>query len=136
VDVRVHVALAVVDEEGRWLVGRRSPGRIFASLWEFPGGKLLPGESAEQAAVRETREETGLTVEPLADLGQIETCHGGRTVVLHLIHCRRVAGEPQPSDPAVDEVRWVTAAELRALPMPPANADVIARLPADDPQPG
>ena len=63
--VDIEVALALLERRGRWLVTRRAEGRIFAGQWEFPGGKIEPGESPEQAAVRELREETGLVAEPV-----------------------------------------------------------------------
>ncbi len=132
VDVRVQIALALVERDGLWLVSRRSSGRIFAGLWEFPGGKLAVGESPSAAAAREAWEETGLSVEPVADLGHVETRHDDRIVILHLIRCRAVGGHARPSDPAVDDVRWVSPAELRTLPMPPANARILERLLAPD----
>ncbi|MBI4580412.1 MAG: NUDIX domain-containing protein [Planctomycetes bacterium] len=130
VDVRVEVALALIEKDGRWLVSRRSAGRVFAGLWEFPGGKVHPGESAAGAAVREAAEETGLAVEATADLGSVETAHGGRIVVLRLVRCRPACGvdDARPADPAITEVRWVSLAELAALPMPPANGEIIRRL--------
>ena len=131
-DVRVSVALALVQKNGRWLVGRRAGGRVFAGYWEFPGGKILAGETPGQAAVREALEETGLAVEPVADLGQLETAHQERTVRLHLILCRvafgKTAGDLHPRDPAVTELRWVDPDELRTLLMPPANAGILRVL--------
>jgi len=122
------VALALVDVEGRWLVSRRAPGRNFAGLWEFPGGKIEPGETPAQAAVREVAEETGLEVSPLGGLGQVTTEHNGQTIVLHLIRCGARAGVPRVCSSAIDAVRFVTLSEVADLPMPPANATVIARL--------
>jgi len=127
---RVHVALALVDRDGRWLVARRSERRLFAGYWEFPGGKVEAGESTFAAAVREAREEAGLAVEPIRSLGRIETEHGGQQITLHLVRCRPAGGEPAPSSPAVTEVRWVSQADLRRLRMPPANAEIIDRLSA------
>lgn len=125
----VHIALGLVCAEGRWLVSRRSAGRSFADHWEFPGGKMLDGETPETGAVREVREETGLEVEPTGSLGQVATAHEGRGLVLHLVLCRPVAGQAGVNDPAVVEVRWVDAVELHTLNMPPANARIIERLP-------
>ncbi len=131
-DVRVSVALALVDELGLWLVARRSAGRAFEGLWEFPGGKIRPGETPGQAAVREALEETGLAVDPVADLGVVGTATTTSGADLHLIRCRLVrpgsGGLARPCDPAVAEVRWVGPDELRTLPMPPANAEVLRRL--------
>jgi A/G-specific adenine glycosylase len=122
------VALALVSGESGWLVSRRSSGRIFAGLWEFPGGKIVPGETPQEAAIREAREETGLMVEPVAVLGELRAAHGEHEVILHLVHCRVIDGEARACDPAVEEVRWVRAAEIEQLPMPPANAEIIARI--------
>jgi mutator protein MutT len=124
----VDVALALVRGVRGWLVTRRSAGRVFAGLWEFPGGRIDIGETPYEAAVRETAEETGLTVEAVAAVGKIETAHAGGRVVLHLVHCRVVSGEAGVCDTAVEEVRWVSMSELEALPMPPVNAEIIARL--------
>jgi len=128
VDVRVSVALALVRSGDRWLVSRRSEGRVFAGLWEFPGGKVQPGEEPSATAVRETREETGLQVEAVRELGAVDTAHDGKKFDLYLVECRPLAGEAVPASPAVTEVRWVTLEELQALPMPPANARIIERL--------
>lgn len=127
-DVRVEIALALVQAGGRWLVSQRATGRVFAGLWEFPGGKIGPDESPGEAAVRETREETGVDVEPIADRGTVVTRHGGRTMVLHLIECRVLGGEARPSDPGVADVRWVDPSQLSDLPMPPANRRIIDRM--------
>lgn len=127
-DGPIHVALALVQDDRGWLVSRRAAGRIFAGLWEFPGGKMEVGESAEQAAVREAAEETGIAVEVLGVLGELWTVNAGRQATLHLVHCRYVSGDPAPCDPAVLEVRWVSLSELAELPMPPVNAEILERL--------
>ena len=124
----VHVALALVQAENGWLVSRRSAGRVFAGLWEFPGGKMEIGENPQSASAREAREETGVVVEPVELLGEVESNHGGRRVVLHLVRCQWVSGEAAACDPAVEEVRWVGAEELAKLPMPPVNTQIISRL--------
>lgn len=132
-DVRVRVALSLVQEKGRWLVGKRAPGRVFAGLWEFPGGKLQSGETPSQAAVREMFEEAGLAVEPVGEAGLVQTAHDGRGVDLHVVCCRlQHPGADLPSvvpcDPAVTEFRWVGLDELGDLPMPPANAEILRLL--------
>ena len=93
---------------------------------------MMPGEPAEAAAVRETSEETGLQVEPVGTAGSITTYHDGKTVVLHLVRCRVVGGTATPADASVAEVRWVSVDELRALQMPPANAEIIRHLSRED----
>ncbi len=126
--VRVSVALALIEQDGRWLVGLRSSGRLFAGLWEFPGGRVEPGETPQQAARREVLEETGLLVEVCGELGEVagETPDGQLT--LHLVLCRPVAGRAEPHAEAVKAVRWVWPEELDGLEMPPANAEVVRRI--------
>lgn len=124
----LDVALALVCRKDRWLVGRRAEGRVFAGLWEFPGGKMNAGESAEEAAVRETREETGLAIEPRDLLDTVVNVHDGNRVRLHLVHCTAQSDAVTACDDAVLEVRWVTLEELRCLPMPPVNAQIIERI--------
>ncbi len=126
----VEVALALIERGGRWLVSRRAPGRVFEGLWEFPGGACQTGETPAAAASREALEEVGLVVLPLMDLEPIETAHAGRQFRLHLVRCAAAEGDVRPCDPAVIEVRWVDLDELKRLPMPPANAAVIARIAA------
>jgi mutator protein MutT len=126
-----EIALALVqrEDDGHWLVSRRSPGRVYAGLWEFPGGKIKPGETPEQAAVRETAEETGLFVVPVGSLGSLTDVQNANTNVrLHLVMCRIEAGTAEPGDSAVTEVRWASRAEIRQLEMPPANAEILRRL--------
>ena len=128
VSQEVNVALALIESQGRWLVSRRASGRIFAGLWEFPGGKIETGETPARAAVREVREETSLEVDPVGELDPIVTEQAGQGVVLHLVRCQVRAGRPRANSPAIDEVRFATLGELADLPMPPANAAILARL--------
>lgn len=122
----IEVALGLVQENDRWLVSRRAPGRVFAGLWEFPGGKMQDGETAITAAVREVQEETGLSVEPVEELGTLVTSQPEHSVRLHLVLCRPVSGQAAPCDCSILEVRWVTYQELCILPMPPANAEILS----------
>lgn len=126
----IQVAIALVERDGAWLVSQRAAGRVFAGLWEFPGGKIEPGESPAGAAVRETREETCLEIEAVGELGSIVTDYPDHRVILHLVLCRCVNGEPSPGDDSVTEVCWVSWTQLQQLEMPAANAEIIARLSA------
>lgn len=124
----LQIALAIIGRGGEWLVSKRASGRVFAGLWEFPGGRVEPGETPESAAVREAVEETGLLVEAVKRLEPVVTHHSGTTVRLIPVLCDWRTGEPRPSDPAVTEVRWVTAEELQELEMPPANGAIVKRI--------
>lgn len=104
------------DEHGRLLLVRRGtePGR---GRWSVPGGRCEPGEDAAAAAVREALEETGLVVRAAGLVGQVHRPGpGGVTYVIDDVRCVPVGGTLRAGDDA-DEVRWVTAAELAALPL-------------------
>lgn len=124
----VSVALAIVLERGgpRLLICQRKPDVPLGGLWEFPGGKLEPGESPEQAAVREVREELGIDVAPVGRLGPITHTYPHATVTLTPILCRHLAGEPNAVDCA--DWRWVHRTELAQYPFPEANAPLLACL--------
>lgn len=121
------IAIAVVEQEGRFLIGQRPEGAPLAGLWEFPGGKIEPGETAEAAAVREAREETGLAVEPLFRYPEHlhEYDHG--RVQLIFIACRLAADAAWAPRPPF---RWVERADLAAHAFPEGNRALIRLLTA------
>ena len=123
-----QVALAIVEEAGRWLVNRRLSADALDGLWEFPGGGIHNGESPANAAVRECREEVGLQVEPIGSLATLSHQFADAEVELHPILCQVVAGEAASGDPKIGSVRWVSLAELQSLAMPPANSAIVAEL--------
>jgi 8-oxo-dGTP diphosphatase len=122
----------VIVEAGRVLLVKRSkdPG---AGTWAFPGGRLELGETLAEAAVREAREETGLTVEPgevFAVLDLIDSDADGNIrfhyVLIDLL-AERMAGTLRPGDDSVD-ARWVGLADLEGLPMAPRVSDIVREL--------
>ncbi|WP_260598906.1 (deoxy)nucleoside triphosphate pyrophosphohydrolase [Sphingomonas endolithica] len=119
------VAAALIDNERRVLVQQRPPGRQLAGLWEFPGGKIEPGETPEAALSRELMEELGIVVAPqdLMPLTFASAAHGEGHLLLLLYACRKWSGEPVALDAVA--LRWTSAAALRTLPMPPADAPFI-----------
>ena len=122
------VAAALVAPDGRVLLQQRAPGRAMAGLWEFPGGKVEPGERPEPALVRELREELGIEVEAgaLAPAAFASADNGGRHMLLLLYLCREWRGTPEPLDASA--LQWVRPAEMAALPMPPADVPLVAAL--------
>jgi ADP-ribose pyrophosphatase YjhB (NUDIX family) len=115
----------VHDDAGRLLVIRRGrePGR---GLWSVPGGRCMPGESAEDACVREVAEETGLTVRVLSEAGRVER-DGPPGVRYDIVdfECEVVGGELRAGDDAED-VRWVTRAELARLNLVPELVECLS----------
>lgn len=120
----IEIAVAVVRDGDRFLVGMRGDDVPLAGHSEFPGGKLHPGETPQAAACRECKEETGLTVDVVGTYSEVvhEYAHG--RLRLHFFACR-------PTDPARSPrppFRWVSLEELAGLTFPPANAGIIAHL--------
>jgi 8-oxo-dGTP diphosphatase len=119
------IAIAVVEHEGCFLVGQRPEGVALAGLWEFPGGKVEPGETPESAAVRECCEETGLTVEPLLRFPEHVHQYGHDRVELYFIACRLAPARPViPNQP----FRWVPRRELEQYEFPAGNAALLKLL--------
>ncbi|EAP89909.1 NTP pyrophosphohydrolase [Oceanicaulis sp. HTCC2633] len=123
------VACALVDPDGRVLLARRPEGKQHAGLWEFPGGKVEPGESPEQALVRELREELGIEpceqcLQPFAFASEkLET---GGHLLMPLFVCRRWDGFIRPTEGQA--IAWVRTDQFREYPMPPADKPLAAEL--------
>lgn len=124
----IVVAAAMLDAEGKVLVQQRPPGKPMAGLWEFPGGKLDPGETPEAALCRELAEELGVTVMPaaLSPAAFASEPLGERHLVLLLYLLRDWAGEPTAQHATA--LRWIDPADLRGLAMPPADEPLIGLL--------
>ncbi|WP_423794572.1 (deoxy)nucleoside triphosphate pyrophosphohydrolase [Methylobacterium durans] len=122
------VAVALVDADGRVLLAQRPPGKQLAGLWEFPGGKVEPGERPEATLIRELAEELGITVEEpcLAPLTFASHAYPDFHLLMPLYVCRRWEGTPRSLEGQA--LRWVRPRALRDLPMPPADAPLIPFL--------
>lgn len=122
------VACALVDPDRRVLIARRPADKQLGGLWEFPGGKLDPGESPEAALIRELGEELGISTEAacLAPLTFASHDYESFHLLMPLYVCRKWQGLPQPR--VHTELKWVHPRALRDYPMPPADAPLIAPL--------
>ena len=122
------VAVALIAADNRVLISKRPEGKQLAGLWEFPGGKLDPGETPEQALVRECREELGIEVceTCLAPLTFASHSYDGFHLLMPLYICRNWEGEISPQEG--QEVAWVRANRLQHYPMPPADVPLLPAL--------
>ena len=122
------VAVALIDPDGRVLIAERPAGKQLAGLWEFPGGKIEPGERPEACLIRELREELGITVEEacLAPLTFASHAYAEFHLLMPLYVCRRWSGFAEPLEG--QRLAWVRPRELRDYPMPPADAPLIPAL--------
>lgn len=122
------VAVALVDVDGRVLVSERPAGKQLAGLWEFPGGKVEPGERPEETLIRELSEELGITVEEpcLAPLTFASHAYPDFHLLMPLYVCRRWEGTPRSMEGQA--LKWVRPKALRDLAMPPADAPLIPFL--------
>ena len=122
------VACALVDADGRVVISQRPEGKAMAGLWEFPGGKVEPGETPEATLVRELREELAIDTQSacLAPLTFASHAYDDFHLLMPLYVCRKWQGIVQPQEGQA--VKWVRPRQLRDYPMPPADAPLIAPL--------
>ena len=124
---RIHVVAGVLtDASGRVLVARRPDGAHLAGLWEFPGGKLMPGEPREAGLARELAEELGVRVLSAHPLILVEHRYPDRVVALDVWNVRSFAGEPHGREG--QRIEWRAVHGLDPAEFPPADVPVLAAL--------
>ncbi|MGQ3041009.1 MAG: (deoxy)nucleoside triphosphate pyrophosphohydrolase [Brevundimonas sp.] len=122
------VAVALIDTDGRVLIAQRPEGKQLAGLWEFPGGKVEPGERPEAALIRELKEELGIDVTEACLAPFVFTSHAYETfhLLMPLYLCRRWSGVVQAREHSA--LKWVKPNQLSQWPMPPADEPLVAWL--------
>lgn len=123
------IGVAVIrNDQGLVLIDRRPAEGLLGGLWEFPGGKVEPGESVADCVRREIAEELAIAIEVGEELITVDHAYTHFKVSLHVHLCRHLSGEPQAI--GCEEVRWVAIEELDQFPFPKANTRIIAALKA------
>ena len=123
--MKIVVTAAVIEDHDRYFVTRRTKGMHLEGYWEFPGGKCEDGETLEQCLRRELKEELGVETTIGAEVFTVTHDYGDRQVELHFFSCSFL-NSPVPR--LGQEMRWVPRTELRSLPFPPADDELIERL--------
>ncbi|RUM25044.1 8-oxo-dGTP diphosphatase MutT [Rhizobium vallis] len=121
-------ACALIDADGRILLAQRPEGKSLAGLWEFPGGKVEPGETPEETLVRELEEELGIRtkIACLAPLTFASHSYENFHLLMPLYICRRYEGIAEGREGQA--LKWVRPQALRDYPMPPADEPLIPML--------
>ena len=128
VKVVLVAACALIDTDGRVLIAERPHGKSMAGLWEFPGGKVDPGERPEDALIRELKEELGIVVKEacLAPLTFASHTYEDFHLLMPLYVCRRWEGMVTAREG--QKLAWVRPNRLKEYPMPPADVPLISHL--------
>ncbi|MCX7595519.1 MAG: 8-oxo-dGTP diphosphatase MutT [Fischerella sp.] len=121
------IGVAVIwNDQRQILIDRRPQKGVMGGLWEFPGGKIEPGETVEDCIKREIQEELGIAIEVGEHLITIDHTYTHLQVTLTVHHCYLIQGVPQPIE--CEEVRWVSLDELEDFAFPEANTQIITAL--------
>lgn len=123
----ITVVAAVIEREGKILVGQRQQGDTHAGKWEFPGGKVERGESPAEALARELREELGIAAVIGGEVIRYEYSYGGKPPIL-LIFKRVTEFSGEPDSHAFEQILWVKPADMPTLDFLAGDVDFVRRL--------
>ena len=121
-----RVAVGVIWKNKKMLISKRRENGLLGGLWEFPGGKIEQGESAENCIIREVNEELGVIVKPTFFLKQIKHAYTHFSITLAAYHCKFIGGAPRAL--GCSDWRWVTPEQIHALPFPKANHKLFDKV--------
>ncbi len=123
----VQVVAAILERDGKILIGQRKPGQSHALQWEFPGGKVEPGETPEQALARELEEELGISGVAGAEITRYPYAYPGKSTI-ELIFFRVTAFHGEPQNRVFHDLRWERAERLRELNFLEGDRDFLRAL--------
>lgn len=121
-----EVVAAIIWHEGRYLICQRPAHKARGLLWEFPGGKVEPGETPEEAIIRECREELDTTLEPLGIFTEVTHQYPDLCIHLSFLRCRVQSGQPRALEHAA--IRWIRPEEASAYDFCPADLSIAQAL--------
>ncbi|MBP3542304.1 MAG: (deoxy)nucleoside triphosphate pyrophosphohydrolase [Clostridia bacterium] len=121
-----EVVAAIIWHEGRYLICQRPAHKARGLLWEFPGGKVEPGETREEAIIRECREELDTTLEPLDVFTEVTHQYPDLCIHLSFLRCRVQSGQPRALEHAA--IRWIRPEEASAYDFCPADLSIVQAL--------
>jgi len=124
--VRIDVVAAIIRRDTKILITQRLDDVHLARLWEFPGGKVEPGESLEVALRREIQEELGIKIRVDDEFFTVDHDYPTKSVRLHFFNCVILEGDAQPLD--VADLRWVKPDDINNYQFPPADIELIRKL--------
>ena len=122
----IRVVAAVIERRGRYLITQRRPSAVLPLLWEFPGGRVEPGETDVDAVRREVRHRLGVDVKPLQLISFVSHPYERYVVDLYLYECELPTGEPNELN--VNAFRWATSEEFDQYPFTPADELSMTKL--------
>ena len=125
----VEVVAALIWENGRFLICQRPVAKTRALEWEFVGGKVEPGETKEQALIRECREELGVTVAVEKVYYEVDHVYPDVTIHLTLIHARIAEGTPRLLEH--NDMKWITPDEISGYRFCPADEEILKKIVSD-----
>lgn len=117
---------AIIQQEGKYLICQRAHDDELTLMWEFPGGKLEPGETLEECIVRECREELGVEIRVYGEFGKTSYPHADRELVFTFFNAEILAGTLTPM--VHEQIRWVSAVELKEFVFCPADVAIVEQL--------
>ncbi len=119
----VYVVAAIMQKDGKLLLCQRPEGKRCALLWEFPGGKIEPGETPEECLVRECHEELGITIKTEQLAQEVVYAYSDITVNIHFYFCELISGTPTCIEHS--RIQWFNLDEVLKLPLCPADEEML-----------